>query len=172
MRREPLGLERVAGASQIVEHVAEVLRHEVRQHEAIVQRRAPAHRRRGGTACRQNDATSAAQQELLRQAHARVRRHLERAQLEQPLPPAGAVGAEELVDAQLGAVGVAGDVDQQVAEDAIDQPRRRRRPPALASICRNAISSSSMLSWRASSTRGAWLVGPTNMPENRYDSDG
>ncbi len=25
---------------------------------------------------------------------------------------------------------------------------------------------------RASSTRGYWLVGPTYMPENRYDSDG
>ena len=29
-----------------------------------------------------------------------------------------------------------------------------------------------MLSWRASSMRGAWLVGPTNMPENRYESAG
>ena len=28
------------------------------------------------------------------------------------------------------------------------------------------------LSCRASSTRGAWLVGPMNMPENKYDSDG
>ncbi len=44
--------------------------------------------------------------------------------------------------------------------------------PVLLSICLNAISSSSMLSWRASSMRGAWLVGPTNMPEKKYDSDG
>ena len=34
-------------------------------------------------------------------------------------------------------------------------------------IWEKAISSSGMLSLRASSTRGAWLVGPTNMPENR-----
>ena len=33
---------------------------------------------------------------------------------------------------------------------------------------------SSSYSWssRASSTRGAWLVGPMNMPLNRYDSEG
>ena len=65
------------------------------------------------------------QQQLLRQAHPRVRRHLEGAQLEQALPAAGALGRIELVDAELGAVGVAGDVDQRVAEDAIDQPGRR-----------------------------------------------
>ena len=37
------------------------------------------------------------------------------------------VGRIELVDAELGAVGVAGDVDEQVAEQAVDEPRRRRR---------------------------------------------
>ncbi len=45
-------------------------------------------------------------------------------------------------------------------------------PAGLASICRNAISSSSTLSCRASSRRGAWLVGPTNIPEKKYDSAG
>ena len=43
----------------------------------------------------------------------------------QPQPAGRAVGRIQLVDAELGAVRVAGDVDQQVAEDAIDQPRRR-----------------------------------------------
>ncbi len=38
--------------------------------------------------------------------------------------------------------------------------------------CENASSSSWMESLRASSMRGAWLVGPTNRPENRYDSEG
>ena len=37
----------------------------------------------------------------------------------------------------------------------------------LRSISRSAISSSYSWSLRASSTRGAWLVGPMNMPENR-----
>src|SRR3979490_3299574 len=36
----------------------------------------------------------------------------------------------------------------------------------------NATSNSYKASMRASSTRGYWLVGPTYMPENRYDSDG
>ena len=47
-----------------------------------------------------------------------------------PRRPRGAVGRVQLVDAELGAVGVAGDVDQQVAEQAVDQPRRRSRRPA------------------------------------------
>ena len=68
-----------------------------------------------------------AQQRLLCQAHARVRRHLEGAQLQQAAPAGGAVGRVELVDAELGAVGIAGHVDQQVAEDPVDQPGRRGR---------------------------------------------
>jgi hypothetical protein len=43
-------------------------------------------------------------------------------------------------------------------------------------LCRSssasAISSSRTWSLRASSTRGAWLVGPMNRPENRYERDG
>ena len=66
-----------------------------------------------------------AQQQLLRQAHPRVRRHLEGAELDQAEPAGRAVRRVELVDADLGAVRVAGDVDQQVAEDAVDQPGRR-----------------------------------------------
>ncbi len=65
-----------------------------------------------------------AQQQLLRQAHPRMRRHLERAELDQAQPAGRAVGRIELVDADLGAVRVAGDVDQQIAEQAIDQPQR------------------------------------------------
>ena len=96
----------------------------MRQHEAIVQLRAPADERLiVGRLPEPRDER--AQQQLLRQAHARVRRHLERAQLHQPLPAAARFRRVELVDAELGAVRVAGHVDQQVAEDAIHQPRRR-----------------------------------------------
>ena len=42
-----------------------------------------------------------------------------------PEPAPFGVGAEELVDAQLGPVRVARDVDQQMAEHAVDEPRRR-----------------------------------------------
>ena len=54
-----------------------------------------------------------------------MRRHLEGAQLEKTAPAGGAVGREQLVDAELGAMRIAGRVDQDVAEDAIDQPGRR-----------------------------------------------
>jgi hypothetical protein len=51
-----------------------------------------------------------------------VRRHLEAAQLEQPEPAAGGVGAVELVDAELGAVGVAREVGQQVPQRPVGHP--------------------------------------------------
>ena len=44
-----------------------------------------------------------------------------------PRRPGGAVGRIQLVDAELGPVRVAGDVDQQIAEDAVHQPRRTWR---------------------------------------------
>ncbi len=97
----------------------------MRQHEAVVQLGAPAHQALGAYGVRQKRAIKRAQQQLLREAHARVRRHLERAQLEQAQAPRRAIGRVELVDAELGAMRVAGDVDQQIAEQAIDEPRRR-----------------------------------------------
>ena len=45
VRREPLRLERIAAVAQIVDDVAEILPDEVRQHEAVVHLRAPAHQR-------------------------------------------------------------------------------------------------------------------------------
>ena len=69
----------------------------------------------------------AADQELLGQAHPGVRRHLEGPQLDQAPAAAGRVGRVQLVDAELGPVRVARDVDQQVAEDAVDQPRGSSR---------------------------------------------
>ncbi len=57
-----------------------------------------------------------------------MRRHLERAELDQPEPPRGGVGREQLVDAELGSVGIARPVDQQVAKNAVDNPWRRRGP--------------------------------------------
>ena len=106
------------------------------------------------------------QHELLREAHALVRRHLEGAHLEQPEAAGVAVGREHLVDAELGAMRVAGGVDQQVAEQAVDEPRRRRLC-RVGGSCLNASSSSYSESLRASSMRGACEVGPTNRPLNR-----
>ncbi len=64
---------------------------------------------------------------LLRETHLGVRRHLERAELDEPETAGGAVGRVEFVDADFRAVRAAGNVDQQVAEDAIDEPRRYAR---------------------------------------------
>jgi hypothetical protein len=73
-----------------------------------------------------------AQQQLLRHAHAGVRRHLEGAQLQQTQAAGRAVGRVELVDAELAAVRVAGDVHQDVAQRAVHQPRRHVGAEALA----------------------------------------
>jgi hypothetical protein len=69
-----------------------------------------------------------AQQQLLHDAHARMRRHLEGAQLQQAQAAGGGVGRVHLVDAELAAVRVAGDVDQDVAQRAVDQPGRHVWP--------------------------------------------
>lgn len=76
---------------QIVQQRQEILPDEMRQHEAVVQHRAPAHRL---ALDRRLPATrdDGADQELLRQVHARMRRHLEAAELDQPQPAGGAVG--------------------------------------------------------------------------------
>ena len=151
MRREPRGLERVSAAPQVGHDVVEILRYEVRQHEAVVELGAPAGERQivGRLPERRDERP---QQELLGQAHAPVRGHLERAQLHQPQPAAARVGIVELVDAELGTVRIAGDVDQQVAEHPVHQPRRTA--PSRSSSSANAISSSWSASLRASSTRG------------------
>jgi len=59
---------------------------------------------------------------VLREAHAGVRRHFEGAHLDQAEPAAAGIGRVELVDAELGPMGVAAGVDEQVAEEAIHQP--------------------------------------------------
>ncbi len=62
---------------------------------------------------------------MLSKAHARVGRHLEAAELDQAEAAGGAVRREELVDADLGAVGVASHIHQKIAEQPVDQPGRR-----------------------------------------------
>jgi hypothetical protein len=68
-----------------------------------------------------------AHQQLLRETHLRMRRHLECAQLHQAEPRTGCVGRVELVDAELGAMRVAREIGQQVPENAIRQPQGTRR---------------------------------------------
>ena len=93
------------------------------EHEAVVQRGAPAHRRAVERRSPE-PGDQRAQQQLLGKTHARIRRHFERAEFDQPEPAGRAVRRKQFVDADLGAMGVAGDVDQDVAEQPVDQPGR------------------------------------------------
>ena len=123
VRCEPVRREVIPRLGQIGEHVGEVLPDEVRQHEIVMQACAPAAERPLiGAIPELRD--QAAQQRLLRHAHAPVRRHLEGAQLQQAATAGGRIRREELVDAEFGAMRIACRIDQQVAEDTIDQPGR------------------------------------------------
>ena len=62
-------------------------------------------------------------QQRLHQGHPVVGRHLERPQLHQPEAAPLAVGVEQFVDAELGPVGVAGHVDEEVAQEPVDEER-------------------------------------------------
>ena len=53
-----------------------------------------------------------------------MRRHFESAEFHQATTARGAAGIVHLVDAELGAVGVAGDIRQDVAEHPVHQPGR------------------------------------------------
>jgi hypothetical protein len=76
---------------QLGEHAQKIFPEEMRQHETIMQRGAPAHElallRLAPELCDQG-----ADQQLLRQRHARIRRHFKGAEFDQPEPAGGAVG--------------------------------------------------------------------------------
>src|SRR5262249_10705427 len=92
---EPDRLEIVTRAPQVTEHIEEIGPDKVGQHEAIMQRGSPANKSAllrfppepGG---------ERANKELLSQAHLRVGRHFEAAELDEAEPPGGPVGREEL----------------------------------------------------------------------------
>src|SRR5436305_5211258 len=114
LRREPYRVEFVTAAFEIGQHLKKILPEEMRQHEPVVQRRTPTYAcavpRLAPEPCDQR-----AHEQLLRERHARVRRHFEGAEFVQSKPPHRALGREQLVDADLGPVRVAGNIDQQIA---------------------------------------------------------
>ena len=124
VRRKPAAIESVACLIELRHDIFEVLPDEVGQEKAIMQLRAPAHQTLRLIGCFPKTRDQRAQEQLLGEAHARVRRHLEGAHLKQPQTPGGAVRRVKFVDAKFGAVGVAGDVDQQIAQQPVDQPGR------------------------------------------------
>ena len=114
---------------QVIEDIAKILFDKMREHEAVMQSRAPADEFfLAGIFPKARDER--AQEKLLGQAHAGVRRHFEGAQFHQAEPSAAAVGRIKLVDAKFGPVGVAAGVNQKIPENAVHQPwrdMRRRR---------------------------------------------
>ncbi len=86
MRREPFQLDGEARLAQLRDHVLEVLPNELGQHEAVVKLGAPGNELAlEGLLPEPGDQR--AQEKLLREAHARVRRHLEGAELDEAEPP-------------------------------------------------------------------------------------
>ena len=71
-------------------------------------------------------------EKCLHQRHLGVRRHLEAAQLKQPQPAASRIGTVQLVDAEFGPVGIAGDIGQQMPQRAVHHPGRDS--PVLAGL--------------------------------------
>ena len=124
-RVQPTGVEVDAVRAQIGGNVGDVVNQEVRQQVSAVQVGAMADQRRAQRLVPE-PRDQRAHQQRLHHRHLEVRRHLEAAQLQQAEPAARAVGAVQLVDAELGAVGVAGDVGQQVPQRAIGHPRLGR----------------------------------------------
>jgi hypothetical protein len=118
------GGQRRALGGQPGQDVLEVAPEVVGQQEPVVQRLAPADQRRAVGGAREGGDEGAGQRRLGGR-HARVRRHLVGAELDEALAAVGATGVEELVDGDLGAVGVAGDVDEQVAKEHVAEPGRR-----------------------------------------------
>ena len=119
--REPVQLEGIARLVQVVDHPAQILPDEMRQHETVMQFGAPVDQRAGVGRLPEMGHQRADQQHLQR-AHLPVWRHLEIAELDNAQPAAGAIRRVELVDAELCAVGVAREIHQEIAQDAIHQP--------------------------------------------------
>ena len=116
--------EAEAVPGEVVDHLSYIGGHIPGQEEAVVELGAPAHER-AGIRLGPEAGDQGPDQQRLHERHAGVRRHLEAAQFEQPEPAPLRVGAEQLVDAQLGPVGAAGYVDEQVPEQAVHEPGRR-----------------------------------------------
>ena len=121
MRREPGGVKAVASRAHLGQHILEVHADEGGQQEAVVQAGTPA---AGSCPVRlfPEPHYQCAQQQLLHDAHACVGWHLEGTQFQQAQAAGGRVRRVHLVDGELAAMGVAGYVDQDVAQCAVHQP--------------------------------------------------
>jgi hypothetical protein len=115
MRREPVELKRIARLAQVADDVLEIRLAKVREHPAVMDIRAPADEAvLVGLLPEFGD--QAAQQQMLGEAHARMRRHLKGAHLDQPEPASTAFRRKQFIDRKFRAMRVAAGIDEQVAE--------------------------------------------------------
>src|SRR5258706_522467 len=123
VRSEPLELERIPGVAQITDYVLEIRLAEVREHPAIMDVGAPANEA-VPVWLAPEFADESAQEEMLRQAHARVWWHLESSHFDEAQPAAAALRREKFINAELGTMRVAAGVREQVAKETVRQPGR------------------------------------------------
>ncbi len=117
-------VDRVPPLLEVVDDLEQVGADVVGEHEPVVQLGPPADQR-AGVGVLPEPGDEGAHEQRLGRSHLPVRRHLERSQLEQAESAGGGVGGVELVDAELGPVGVAGEVGEQMTQRPIGDPRRR-----------------------------------------------
>src|SRR5215216_4636075 len=65
-----------------------------------------------------------AQEEMLRETHARMRWHFKGAHFNEAQSAGAAFGGVEFVDAEFRTVRIAGGIDEQITEQSIHQPRQ------------------------------------------------
>jgi hypothetical protein len=92
---EPCRVEIVTGLAQVGQDVEEILPHSMGQHEAVMQRGAPAHELAIHRLTPEHGGQGADQQ-LLGKAHARLGRHFETAEFDKAQTPGGAIGLKNL----------------------------------------------------------------------------
>ncbi len=122
---EPLRLQVETVFSQIGENVEEIRPDVVRQHEAVSKCCTPADELSADRVLPET-GDQRAHQQLLGKRHAGIRRHFKTAEFHKAKTARRAIGRKQLVDADFRAVGVAGDIDQKIAEQTVDQPRQGR----------------------------------------------
>src|SRR5262252_303464 len=125
MRSVPSEVYFVTGSMQICNHGRKILLDEVWEHKQIVKACSPSSRRFRIRVAPERSHQRTYEQ-LLRETHSRVRRHFESAQFDKPQPTRSAVRRVQLIDAKLGAMRVARNVNKKIAEDPINQPWRAR----------------------------------------------
>ena len=123
-RVEPTGVEVDAVSAQVCGNIGDIVNHEVGQQVSAMQIRSVADQR-GAQRLVPEPGHQRTHQKRLHHRHLEMRWHLEATQFQQAEPAAWGVGAVQLVDAELGAVGVAGDVGKQMPQCAIGHPRLR-----------------------------------------------